>query len=76
MRYLGAQYMNSTDTIFVGGYTVFSGAIGLRKKRFEMQVNAENLLDRQRYFVSQINGTQLYPGPPINVFATVRYRFQ
>jgi iron complex outermembrane recepter protein len=76
MRYMGAEYMNSTDTVFVGGYTVFSGAVGLRRKKWEVQVNAENLLDRQRYFVSQINTTQLYPGQPINVFATFRYRFQ
>jgi outer membrane receptor protein involved in Fe transport len=41
-----------------------------------MQLNAQNLLDRQRYFVSQINGSQLYPGQPINVFATFRYRFK
>jgi iron complex outermembrane recepter protein len=76
MRYMGAEYENNTDTIFVGGYTVFSGSVGLHRRKYDILLNAENLLDRQRYFVSQINGTQLYPGQPINVFATVRYRFK
>lgn len=55
---------------------MFSGAVGLHRKKYELQLNAENLLDRQRYFVSQINGTQLYPGQPINLFATIRYKFR
>ena len=37
-------------------------------------LNAENLFNRQRYFVSEINGNQIYPGEPINVFATLRLR--
>jgi outer membrane receptor protein involved in Fe transport len=32
------------------------------------------LFDR-RYYVSAIDDTQVYPGPPINVSATIRYRF-
>ncbi len=33
-------------------------------------------MNRERYFVSQINaGNQLYPGQPINLFVTLRYRF-
>jgi outer membrane receptor protein involved in Fe transport len=76
MRYMGAEVENNTDTIFVGGFTMFSGSVGFHRKKYELLLNAENLLDRQRYCVSQINGTQLYPGQPINIFATIRYKFR
>jgi hypothetical protein len=42
---------------------------------YELALNAENLFNRQRYFFSQINGSRLYPGQPINVFTTLCYRF-
>lgn len=76
MRYMGSEFLNQLNTVRVGGYTVFSGALGIQRKKYGVTINAENMLNRGRYFVSQINaGNQLYPGSPINVFATVRYRF-
>ena len=65
---------NNTD--FEGGYTTFSESVGLHWKKYDLLLNGENLLDGQRYFVSQINGTQFYRGQPINVFAMTRYGFK
>jgi TonB-dependent siderophore receptor len=74
-RYISSQFVDDPDTVRLGGYTLFSGAIGYRRGIYELRLNAENLSDRQRYFDSGINGTQVYPGAPFNVFATVRLRF-
>jgi outer membrane receptor protein involved in Fe transport len=43
---------------------------------YDVSANLENLLNVKRYFVSQINGAQLYPGQPFNTTLTVRYRFR
>ena len=76
-RYMGWEYLNSANTNRLGGYVVFSGSVGVQRRKYDVTINAENLLNRNRYFVSQINGgSQLYPGQPINVFATIRYRFK
>jgi outer membrane receptor protein involved in Fe transport len=45
-----------------------------RRKKWEYDLNVVNLFDR-RYWVSAIDDTQVYPGPPINVSGTIRYRF-
>ena len=77
MRYLSSVFANNANTVRFGGWTVFNGSVGYRRSIYEWSVNAENLFNRQRYFVSEINnGTQIYPGPPINVFTTVRFRFR
>jgi outer membrane receptor protein involved in Fe transport len=75
-RYLSTQFVDDPDTVRLGGYTIFNGAIGYRRGIYELSLNAENLLDRKRYFDSGIDGTQVYSGAPINVFATVRLRFR
>ena len=74
-RYISSQFVDDPDTVRLGGYTLFSGAVGYRRGIYELRLNAENLFDRGRYFDSGINGNQVYPGAPINVFATVRLRF-
>jgi hypothetical protein len=38
-------------------------------------MNAENLLNRGRYFLGSDYEDQVYPGAPINVFTTIRFRF-
>jgi len=74
-RYISSQFVDDPDTVRLGGYTLFSGAVGYRRGIYELRVNAENLFDRRRYFDSGISGNQVYPGAPINLFATVRLRF-
>ena len=74
-RYLGPMFTNNENTIRIGGWNTFAGAVGYRKKEWEFNVNAENLLNRKRYFTGADFDNQLYPGAPINVFATIRLRF-
>jgi iron complex outermembrane recepter protein len=76
---LGAQYRGSMYTDFyndirLGGWTTFGGAFRYRRKKMEYSVNVENLLNRARYFNGSDYSDQVYPGAPINAFATIRYR--
>lgn len=73
-RYLGAQFADNTNTIRLGGYTVFSGAIGYRAERWEWSLNAENLLNRERYFIPAHFSNQVFPGQPINISSTIRLK--
>jgi iron complex outermembrane receptor protein len=75
MRYLGPMFTNNTNDIRLGGWSTFTGSVGYRRKTWEFNLNAENLLNRQRYFLGSDYSNQVYPGAPVNVFATVRYRF-
>lgn len=75
-RYLGPMFTNNADTIRLGGWTTFSGAVGFRRSFYEWSVNAENLFNRERYFTGSDYDNQVYPGAPINVFTTVRFRFR
>jgi iron complex outermembrane receptor protein len=74
-RYLGPMFTNNENSIRLGGWTTFTGAVGYRQKTWELNLNAENLLNRQRYFLGSDYSNQIYPGAPINVFASIRYRF-
>jgi iron complex outermembrane recepter protein len=77
-QYRGGMFTDNTDLIggtYLGGWTVFGGAVSYRHNKVEYSVNAENLFNRQRYFFGADYSDLVYPGTPINVFATVRYRF-
>jgi outer membrane receptor for monomeric catechols len=74
-RYVRHYFTNTANTAIVPSATTFDGAISLTRRKYDVVVNFANLLNAQRYFVSQINSTQLYPGPPINATLTLRYRF-
>jgi iron complex outermembrane receptor protein len=74
-RYMGPMFTNNANTIRMGGWTTFGGALGFRRGIWEYNLNAENLFNRQRYFTGSSFENQLYPGSPINVFVTVRVRF-
>ena len=74
-RYVRHYFTNTANTTLVPSATTFDGAISLTRRQYDVQVNFANLLNRERYFVSVINGTQLYPGPPFNATVTLRYRF-
>jgi outer membrane receptor protein involved in Fe transport len=76
MRYLGSMFTNPENTILLGGWTTFSGAAGYRRRFWEWSVNAENLFNRNRYFLGADYSDQVYPGAPINVFTTLRFRFR
>lgn len=74
-RHVRHYFTNTANTAIVPSATTFDGAISVTRRKYDVAVNFANLLNRQRYFVSQINSTQLYPGPPFNSTVTLRYRF-
>ena len=73
-RYLGPMFTNNANTILLGGWTTFTGSVGYRRKSWEWNLNAENLLNRERYFLGSDYSNQVYPGAPINVFTSIRFR--
>ncbi len=75
-RYLGAMFTNNANTTRLGGWTTFAGSVGFRWDKWEWSMNAENLLNRKRYFLGSDYSNQVYPGAPINVFTTVRMSFK
>jgi len=77
---LGAKYHSMTpigsfNYFFMGGFTTWDTALFYRRQKMELGLNITNLLNKTHYFVSGINETQVYPGKPLNVAATARYRF-
>lgn len=75
-RYLSSVFTSDRNTIRLGGWSTASAAVGYRAKFYDWSLNAENLFNRRRYFVSEINGNQIYPGSPIDVFTTIKFRFR
>jgi iron complex outermembrane receptor protein len=76
-RHVSEYFLNTANTVTMPERTTFDGAVMLRRGDYDIGVNFTNLTDRERYFVSQINGGGLlYPGEPFNGKVTVRYRFQ
>ena len=75
IRYVGTQFANDANTLRIGGYNTLSGAVGYRAERWEWSMNAENLFNRQRYFMPGQFGSIIFPGAPINVSSTIRLRF-
>jgi len=75
-RYVRHYFTNSANTVALPSRLTFDATLNFGRPRWDIGVNIENLLDKGRYFVSQINsGIQLYPGRPLNAFVTMRYRF-
>ncbi|WP_213804693.1 TonB-dependent receptor [Granulicella sp. dw_53] len=74
MRYLSASFIDNANTFRLGGFTTFQGALSYRHKAYDVSLNAENLLNRHRYFPAGLYQNQVYPGAPISVYATVRFR--
>lgn len=73
-RYLSNMFLDNLNTANwkMGGYTTFGGAVSYRRSFYQLSLNAENLMNRQRYFIAGIYDGQVYPGQPINVFASIR----
>jgi iron complex outermembrane receptor protein len=77
-RYLSSMFVDNANTqnFKLGGYTTFSGAVSYRKRFYQLALNADNLLGRDRYFVAGIYDTQVYPGAPLTLSATMRLFFR
>ena len=74
-RYVGEQFVNDSNTANLDAYTIFSGAIGYRTDRWEWTLNAENLFNKTDYFLPGHFGNNAFPGQPINVNSTIRFKF-
>jgi iron complex outermembrane receptor protein len=74
-RYLGEQFANNTNTSQLDGYTIFSGAVGYRTDRWEWSLNAENLFNKEDYFLPGHFSNLVFPGQPINVTSSIRLRW-
>jgi TonB-dependent siderophore receptor len=75
-RYVGPMFTDNENTVLIGGWTTLSGMVGYRTDLWEWNLNADNLFNRQRYFTPSDYTNQVYPGAPINVFSTIRFRFR
>jgi iron complex outermembrane receptor protein len=75
-RYVGPFFTNDANTVRLGGFTTFSGAFGYWQEKWDWSINAENLFNRQRYFLPSDYTNQVYPGAPINVFTTFKLHFR
>ena len=76
VRYVGPQFATDDNTTRIGGFTIFSGAVGYRAEQlWEWSLNAENVFNRQRYFYPGHFSNQVFPGAPIDVSTTIRFRF-
>lgn len=51
VRYLGPQFNDNANMVRLGGWTTFSGAAGYQAERWSWTVNADNLFNRERYFL-------------------------
>jgi len=74
-RYVSQRATDIYDLFWMPGFTIFDAALQYRWKKMEYNLNVSNLFDNKHYYLSAIDDTQVYPGPPINVMATIRYRF-
>jgi outer membrane receptor protein involved in Fe transport len=70
------MFTDNENTVRLGGWTTLSGAVGYRRETREWSLNAENLFNRKRYFTPSDYSNQVYPGAPINVFSSIRFRFR
>lgn len=74
-RYVGPQFVANNNRVRLGGYNTLSGAVSLRRERWEWSLNADNLFNRDRYFIPGQFDNIVFPGAPINVSSTIRLRF-
>jgi iron complex outermembrane recepter protein len=76
-RYLSSRATDPFNYVKMGGFATFDLAARYRREKVEYALNVTNFLNKTHYFVGAIDdqATQLYPGTPIDVSGTVRYRF-
>jgi iron complex outermembrane receptor protein len=75
IRHVGEQFVNDSNSVSLDSYTIFSGAVGYRTNRWEWTLNAENLFNNDDYFLPGHFSNLVFPGQPINVSSTIRFRF-
>jgi catecholate siderophore receptor len=76
VNYQGDRFANPGNTTTLPGYTVVDAMLAYRAASWEVQLNVNNLFDRE-YIVSGHGSSKLLnvPGAPRNARVTARYRF-
>ncbi len=74
-RFVSQRATDIYDLFWMPAYAILDAQVMYRSKKMEYSFNVFNLSDNRHYYVSAIDDTQVYPGPPINVTGTIRYRF-
>ncbi|WP_028100491.1 TonB-dependent receptor [Pseudoduganella violaceinigra] len=76
LNYQGDRFANPGNTTTLPGYTVVDAMLAYRTASFDVQLNVNNLFDRE-YMVSGHGSSKLLnlPGAPRNARITARYRF-
>ncbi len=74
-RYIARAPVNNFNYYFLGGYTVWDAAVYYKTKRIDYSLNANNLLNKERYLVASINDFLVYPGRPFDLSANLKFRF-
>lgn len=69
------MFTSTDNTVNLPGYTRFDGALYAKlSKALRFQLNVENLLNKN-YFLSANNNTNITPGSPISVRASITGNF-
>ena len=76
VNYQGDRFANPGNTTTLPGYTVVDAMLAYRAAAWDVQLNVNNLFDRE-YIVSGHGSSKLLnvPGAPRNARITARYRF-
>jgi hypothetical protein len=68
-------FIDQDNLLTFDGYGTLNIAARYRRGAVEYAINVNNVTDSD-YFASVLYDTQLYPGEPINVLGTVRFRLR
>ena len=74
-RYLSKRPTDQFNHVLMTGFTTWDTGFYYRRPKMEYDLFITNFLDKTHYFISAINDTQLYPGPPIGISGAVRLHF-
>ena len=74
-RSVSSQFGDLTNVLVIESYGLLNAAVRYRHGPLELALNINNLTDTE-YYASTLYDTQVYPGEPINVLGTVRFRFR
>jgi iron complex outermembrane receptor protein len=72
-RTQGDQFLNDANTLRFDGYALLNLNGTYTRGRMQYALTLSNLTDTE-YWASTLGNTQLYPGEPLRVMATVRVR--
>ena len=75
LRSQSSMFIDRNNDFTIDGYALLNLGARYRRGRIEYAVNINNVTDTE-YFASVLYDSQLYPGEPTNVLATVRVRLR